>query len=310
MSQILHLQEKLQNVGATLGRVEMELARNPESNGLAANMRSLRKLHANLTDDFAYAANQIGLDVLHYRVLEERPTARALSSSVGTFQEAVSVAYDAFQHGPKMRRVLTPLIAQETALQVAYTYPGSFGVVFTVPNQRLLSDDWSSQLDKAMKTVLDLGKSYDNTSAISEVERKLGKATISAVYSWAKANTENRIGAAIEWRRSETVRAEVFIQELEFRALSETLENVAHRADKELNVVGVLVGANTSSHRFDFIVRATDVHIRGRFEDAISDSQVAEIPRKYRAIITQTTETSYATEEEKISYFLKSLEPL
>jgi hypothetical protein len=310
MSQILHLQEKLQDVSATMGRLEMELARHPESAGLAANMRSLRKLHANLSDDFAYAANQIGLDVLHYRVLEERPTARALSGSVGTFQEAISVAYDAFQHGPKMRRVLTPLIAQETALQVAYSYPGSFGVVFTIPNQRLLLENMSSQLDMAVQTVLDLGKSYNNTSAISEVERRLGKATISAVYSWAQTNSENRIGAAIEWRRNELVRAEVLIQELEFRALSETLESIARKTDKELNVVGVLVGANTSSHRFDFIVRATDDHIRGRFEDAISDSQSAEVPRKYRAFITQTTETTYATEEEKITYFLNRLEPI
>jgi hypothetical protein len=310
MSQIVHLQEKLQTVGATVGRLEMEMARHPESAGLAANMRSLRMLHANLSDDFAYAANQSGLDVLHYRVLEERPTARALSSSVGAFQEAISVAYDAFQHGPKMRRILTNLVAQETALQVAYSYPGSFGVVFTIPNERLLLENMASRLDMSVQTVLDLGKSYNNTSAISEVERRLGKATISAVYSWAQTNSENRVGTAIEWRRSESVRAEVLIQELEFRALSATLESIARKTDKELNVVGLLVGANTSSHRFDFIVRATDLHIRGRFEDAISDSQSAEIPRKYRAVITQTTETTYATEEEKVTYFLNRLEPI
>src|SRR5271157_2196908 len=138
MSQLLHLQDKLQTVGATLGRMEMELARHPDSAGLAANMRSIRKLHSNLQQDFAYAANQLGLDVLHYRLLEERPTAKALSSSVGTFQEAISVAYEAFRYGPKSRRTVSSVIAGETALQVAYSYPGSFGVVFTVPTQRML----------------------------------------------------------------------------------------------------------------------------------------------------------------------------
>src|ERR1035437_7290498 len=120
MSQLVYVQEKLQNVGATIGKLEMEMARHPESSGLAANMRSLRKLHNNLRDDFARAANQLGFDVLHYRLLEERPTAKALSSSVGTFQEAISVAYDAFRHGPKSRRIVSSLIASESALQVAY----------------------------------------------------------------------------------------------------------------------------------------------------------------------------------------------
>jgi len=72
MSQLLYVQDKLQEVGATLGRMEMALARHPDSAGLAANMRSLRRLHSNLQEDFAYAANQLGLDVLHYRLLEDR----------------------------------------------------------------------------------------------------------------------------------------------------------------------------------------------------------------------------------------------
>jgi len=84
MSQLLHLQNKLQTVGETLGKLEMEVARHPESFGLIANMRSLRKLHGTLQIDFATAADKLGLDVMHYRILEERPTAKALSSSVGS----------------------------------------------------------------------------------------------------------------------------------------------------------------------------------------------------------------------------------
>ena len=310
MSQLLYVQEKLQNVGATIGRLEMELARHPDSSGLAANMRSLRKLHCNLSDDFSRAANQLGLDVLHYRLLEDRPTAKALSSSVGTFQEAVSVAYDALQSGPKSRRVVSPLITSESALQVAYSYPGSFGVVFTVTNTRMLIPNLPSKLDSAMQTVLDLGKAHADKATISEAERRLGKATISAVYSWAKANSQNRIGTAIEWRRSDTVRAEVLIQEPEFRALSETLESIGGRTEEKIISPGLLVGADTKSHRFHFVTSKDDVDIRGSFTDAISESQVAEVPRRYSAVIQKTTTTTYATEEETIVYFLERLDPL
>ena len=310
MSQLLHLQEKLQTVGATMGQLEMEVARHPESSGLVANMRSLRKLHNNLQEDFAYAANQLGLDVLHYRLLEERPTAKALSSSVGTFQEAITVAYDAVRSGgPKNRRSYSPIVAMETALQVAYSYPGSFGVVFTVPTQRMLLPDIPSQLDRAMQTVLGLGKAYDNRQMISEVEHDLGKATLRAVYSWAKANAQNRTGTEIEWRRSDALRADVLIQEPEFRALSETLDKLSGKETKPIRPTGWLVGADIKSHRFHFVTSGDD-DIRGGFSDAISESQVAEIPRRYTAVIQATTETSYATDEEIVTYFLEKLEPI
>src|SRR5260370_12604372 len=86
----------------------------------------------------------------------------------------------------------------------------------------MLIPDIPSQLDQAMQTVLGLGKAYDNRQMISDVEHRLGKATLRAVYSWAKANAQNRTGTDIEWRRSDSVRAGVLIHEPKFLALSET----------------------------------------------------------------------------------------
>lgn len=307
MSQLLHIQDKLQTVGASIGRLDMELARHRDSAGLMANMRSLRKLHANLQEEFSQAADELGLDVMHYRLLETRPTAKALSSSVGTFQDAISVAYDALLTGPKRRRSLTPVVISETSLQVAYSYPGSFGVVFTVPTERMLLPDMPSRLDQAMQTVLDLGKAHDSKALITEAEQKFGKATVTAVYQWAKANSQHRLGTGIEWRRKEKMRAEVLIQAPEFTALSETLDNIADRRELMIAPKGTLVGADIKSHRFHFVT-VNDEDIRGSFSDAISDSQVAEIPHAYSAIIRKTTETKYATDEEIVTYFLEKLE--
>ncbi|MGA8151263.1 MAG: hypothetical protein WB952_09965 [Terriglobales bacterium] len=309
MSQLLHLQDKLQNVGASIGRLEMEVVRHPDSLGLVANMRSLRKLHANLQDEFAHAADELGLDVMHYRLLETRPTAKALSSSVGTFQDAITVAYDALLSGPKRRRSVSPVIMSETSLQVAYSYPGSFGVVFTVPTERMLLPDMMSRFDQAMQTVLDLGKAHDSKATIADAELKFGRATVTAVYQWAKANSQHRMGTAIEWRRSEKVRAEVLIQAPEFTALSEALDNIADRRELMIAPRGTLVGADIKSHRFHFVTDDDD-DLRGAFSDAISESQVAEVPHKYSAIIRKTTETKYATDEELVTYFLEKLEPI
>jgi hypothetical protein len=306
VSQIVHLQDKLQTVGATLAQLEMQVARHPESRGLTANFLSLKRLHDGLQEEFDKEADALGMDVMHYRLLESRPSAKALSSSVGTFQNAISVAYDALLNGPKIRRTLSSLVSAETSLQVAYSYPGSFGVVFTVPNQRFLIPELPSHLERALGTVIGLGKAHGNKESISQAERQYGKATIAAVYDWAKANSTNRVGTAIQWRREKEVRIDALIQVPEFFALSESLENIVDRSVETMRVSGTLVGADISSHRFHFVT-SNDRDIRGNFSTAISDTQVAEIPHKYDAIILKTTERKYAPEEEHESYFLESL---
>ena len=59
----LHLQDKLQTVGATLGKLEMEIARHPETPGLVANIRSLRKLHGNLQAELASESDKLATQV-------------------------------------------------------------------------------------------------------------------------------------------------------------------------------------------------------------------------------------------------------
>jgi len=307
MSLLVHLQDKIRTTGATIGRLEAELCRHPDSMGVAANIVSLRKLHSKLDRDFGRAADEIGLDVLHYRLLEERPTAKALSRSVGTFQDALAVTYDALRHGPKLRRSISRSALAETELRVAYSYPGSFGVVFTVPNERLLIPEMQSYFDRAAETVLQLGKAHDRREVIVDVEKRAGRATLAAVYDWAKANAQSHTGAAVEWRRGEKARGEALIQEPEFVALSELLERIAKTVEEPITPTGTLVGADVSTGRFHFVT-SNDEDIRGRFTDAISESQAAQLPGRYTAILRKTTDTTYATDEEEVSYFLEKLE--
>ena len=75
----------------------------------------------------------------------------------------------------------------------------------------------------------------------------------------------------------------------------------------------ILVGADTKSRRFHFVVDDADdgiqgEDIRGKFFDAISDSHQAEIPKRYIAHLHKTTQISFATEDEDVSYFLERLE--
>lgn len=309
MERLLDLQDKILKTSQALGRLESEVLVRPQSQPLQSNILSLKKLHRNLQRDFEIEADDLGLDVCHYRMLEDRPPAKALSRTIGAFQDALSITYECLRTGvPKAKRIFSTLTAEQTQLRVAYSYPGSFGVAFTIPNERLLFPDMRTVLDRAVETVFDLGKAADNKAIISKAVKEIGRAPIVAIHDWAKANVEYSMGASIGWMKRENARSEVLIQAPEFEVLYDSLDRVRETRDEEIVSQGILVGADAKSRRFHFVIDGSFEEIRGRFTDAISDSEQASIPSKYAARLLKTTEVSYATDEETISYLLLRLE--
>lgn len=310
MNRLLAVQDQLQQTGAAIAGMEMVLAQNPDSRAAAANLRSLRKLHANLQDEFRDAADQYGRDVCIYRLFmeRERPTATALAKALQGFQMALSLAYDALKNGPKDNRVVGSEILRHTELEVAYTFPGSFGVAFSLPNARLF-EGFPSTLDEAIATVFEIAKA-DDTEKVAAVARQVGPATIAAMYDWARDNARHRTGALIEWRRQEAVRNSLTVQYPELQRLSETIEKTSVEETIEIAPRGILVGADTKTRRFHFVVEETDADIRGKFTDAISEQQAVLLPAKYTAVMRKTTKLRYSADKEEVSYFLVQLEPL
>lgn len=307
MNQLLHLRNKILKNGSALARLEAQIPAHPESVGLLSNVLSLRKLDANLRREFQEAADQVGLDVCHYRLLDDQPPVAALSYSLAGFQESLASVYDALKNGPKSRRRLSMEAERESQLRVAYAFPGSFGLAFTVGNERLLLPEVQSHLDRAVETVLTLGKAAGNISVITAAVKQVGRASLIAVHGWAEANSRYGSGAAVEWTRGISTRMSASIQAPEFSALSQTLERFSEATQHELRVSGVLVGADIRSRRFHFVADETLEDIRGSFDDAIGEQQQRLVPARYSAIIEKKVQTTLATEEEKISYFLVRL---
>lgn len=307
MNSLLDLQDKLRTTGEALGKLQAEIPRHPESRALQSNILSLRKLHTNLQREFQEVSDQLGMDVCRYRVLDDRPTAKAFSRAIGNFQEAFSLAYDGLRNGPKPRRNISVDAGYKTELRLAYAFPGSFGVVFTIPNSRLMLD-MPTYLDDAVEAVFSIAKSKDDTSIVSKAAKLLGRAPIAAIYDWAKGNAQGNVGASIQWTRSEVVKEAVDIQVPEFQVLAESLERTSEKVTTEVTLVGVLVGADVTSRRFHFIEDHATESIRGRFADAISVVQTARLPERYIALLKKTVEITYATERENITYFLIRLE--
>ncbi len=316
MSELLEIQERLQESGAVIARLEASLIDHPPSPSLLANLRSLHKMHRSLEADFVRAADERGLDICSYRIAAQDQTANAtaLSKVLGTFQTVFSLMYEAVRTGqPKSGKKPSGDAEFRTELIVAYTFPGSLGVVFALPNPRLhfYPPDVPTYLDEAMNALFRLAKAGESED-IAVAARTFGLGPINAVYDWAKGHAQFQLNATIEWMRSEAVRDSVQVQYPEFDRLSKAIERTEEQSEVEVAMRGTLVGADVMSRRFHFVDQTdgNDVDIRGRFSEAISESENKQIPGRYKATLRKTIRKNYSTSEEDISWFLMTLEPL
>ena len=309
MNVLIDLQDKLRTNTEAIGRLESALATTPASVILHANLRSLKKLHSSLEEQFEAARKQIGIDVCRYRILEDRPTARGLANALNGFQDTFSVAFEALKSGPMMRRVIPKDTLAATELRVAYTYPGSFGVVLTVPRERLLFDDWATQADQAIDVVFGIAKAKSSRE-VASVARQLGPAPIAALYDWAKDNAQSRVGADVEWSpdTSKQTARNLFLQYPEFEEISHSIEETSDETITVQDYPGSLVGADTKTRRFHFVTDRLET-IRGKFFDAISSGQQATLPERYVATMRVHRRTNFAKGEEEAAYELLKLAP-
>ena len=307
MSELAELQEKLQDTSAALARAERALADQPGLPSVLATLKSLQKRQHDLEEDFLSQAARLQIDVCSYRLFSEsgRPSVRWLATALTDFQSLFSLVYDSLKHGPKQRGRLSADAAQETEFGFAYTFPGSVGVVMTLPNDALLLGE--TKLDEAILTIAEMTK-LKTSDQLSVYAKKLGLPPIRAIYRWASDLIEADLGADVEWRRRDTVRASLFLQRPELETLKQAIEHTSEKAEEEFDVVGDLVGVDVTGRSFHMKIPDRE-DIRGSFRDAISSQHTVEVPKRYKAKIRKTTTVYYATEEESVVHFLVRLSP-
>src|SRR5258708_28565376 len=187
---LLQIQEKLQSTIASIRQLEASMIDHPDSPSLRANIKSLQKLQRNYEAEFLDAASERGEHVCSYRLFGlGNPTIAAMSKALGDFQSMFSIVYDAIKNGPKDRAKMSTDVAQATSFSFGYTFPGSVGVVFTLPNERLLPGI-QTDLDKTFGRISDIARA-DQPDQIAALAKELGAPPIRATYRWAKDHAEN-----------------------------------------------------------------------------------------------------------------------
>jgi transcriptional regulator with XRE-family HTH domain len=308
MNKLLDIAEKLQDTQATISKAENSLLEKQPTPSVLLALESLKKRHENLEIQFEKASLDRHLDVCDYRLFcdtteAEQPTLRGFTKTLFDFQNLFSQVYAAIKtQSPRLTTRLSAEIAQETDFGVNYTYTGSLGVVLTLPNERLLFG--ASDIDESIKTVFELVK-LENTDRIAEYAKRLGAATIRALYDWTADQVNSGLGSQIQWKRGDDIRFETFVQFPELAKLKDAIESTSDEEITQLSLFGTLVGIDIPTRSFHLSFEAGD-DIRGNFSDEMAQLHF-ELPKVCKAKIIKTKTVRYSTDKETIQYLLTEL---
>jgi hypothetical protein len=303
MTMLLNIIEKIQETHQALARMETLAAENPDLKGLDLNIRSLYDRSEELQNQFSKLVTEQYLDVCSYRLISE-PGAKfnisALSKTLGDFQYLFSSIYDAIKNGPKQKAQYSAEVAQESSFEFGYTYAGSLGFVFTMPNERLLIGE--SNLDLAMQTIFQIAKSKDSES-ISTYARQLGPAPIRLIYKWANDNLVSGFNVDIRWKRGEKERASALMQIPEFDNLTKAIAQTSDETEETVTLFGRLVGGDIKARTFHMEFETGD-DIRGGMHKSFKPETDLNLGEHYTAKVIKRTKIHYSTEQEDTAYFL------
>ncbi len=260
-----------------------------------------------LQGNFDEAAAHVGIDVCSYRFIPESgaPKLAGITSTLGDYQLLVSRFYDAVKNGPKRGGGLGADVIAATAFEFGYTFPGSVGFVFTIPNERLLLIE--SELDMSIRLIFEASKAKTPNDVLG-YSRKLGPAPIRALYKWVNSHARALLSVDIQWRRGNEVRSNVLLEWQEFDRLERTLSQTSESTKTTLTMPGTLFGVDLSPRTFHFRPDGDAADIRGSVIEAVtSEMEAAFLDKRCIATIEQTTTILFSTEEPRTTYTLLNL---
>ena len=306
MSELLHLQHKLQETAAAIAQLERAVAANPAAPILRLNLASIVNRRDELEAEFLRLADRRSLDVCSYRLFKLQdavaPTLRGFSGALQEFQQAISALYDSLKNGRRLRSRFSPDVIEATTFDFGYAFAGSVGVVLTIDHERLLFA--GDLLDDTFATFFSVANAPTHDDIV-EIGRRLGPAPLRAIYKWATSHVEDQLGADITWKKGQQEQR-LFLQPPQLARLSQEIAATSEETVDRVEQSGVLTGALMGSHRFTFSPDGGD-DISGTFTDAINEAHTVTLPKRYRVRLERVTRIQYSSEEPQTNWRLLSI---
>lgn len=310
MSALAEVQRRLQSTNALLA--EYRHALNVPTNqgmraSLAFNIRSLETLRAELEDEFIELTSLQGMDVYRYRLLDtgDTPMLGAIAEAWSKFQNLFGVVYKSLWPEPDDKKSPPRPVPQ---LGYSYAFPGSVGVVVTLPKggENLMLE---SPTDDASQIVFDLIESRN----IQHIARKLGPQPIAALNEWLDIHVKNNYGIALDWRSKNEVKRKTEIRSPQLAVLQEQIASSKITETKILSawLDGVWLDKDSTAKGKFRVKTDGGETIEGTFDGVITPEHTVSLPARYTFTIERVSNMlpkRGKTEEENLLRDIKPIE--
>jgi hypothetical protein len=310
MSEIASVVERTHKAFASVSQLEAALAHAPTDRALQLNLSAMRKMALQAQEQLYAYSRQAYIDVCNYRLLPENEDNKGyslqyVSQSFLEYQNLFTQIYDALKNGAKKTRAIFGREAQEeSALEFAYSYGGSLGIVLFSHSERdLLTGKLDSSID-ALYHVIET-KSRGN---VREVAQRFGNPVVKRLYDWSGANAKGGFAADVRWNRSDGRALGEVIPRKRMEEIVEIIDATSDSTTTDVEVLGILFGGNIGSRSFHFVVPEGDVY-RGHLSKDFNPHTQMTLGKWYRARIRLNEKYHYATEKAERVDQLLSLDP-
>jgi hypothetical protein len=248
------------------------------------------------------------VDLCNYRLVPSSDNQGYLlqhvSQSLLEYQNLFTQIYDAIKNGKKQNATFGREAQEDSALEFAYSYSGSLGMVFFSHSERdLLSGKLDSAIDALYETV-----EINSRKSVREIASKLGNAVVKRVYDWSNVNIKGGFAADVRWNRSDGRQRGEVIERNRMEEIIHMIDATSDSTTKEIEEIGILFGGNIGSGSFHFVVPDGEVY-RGHLADEFDRNTEMTLGRWYRALIRDTEKFHYATEIVERDLRLLKLDP-
>lgn len=305
MSDYGSVAEKARRAFASLARVEAAARLEPDSAALQIKLASRRRFAEEIKSRLYRISEMEQVEVCDYRLVPqytERFALSHVSRSLLDYQNVFSQVYDAIKNGPKKRAIIGKEAEAESSLEFAYSYSGSLGVVLLAPSQR---DFFTGQLDTSIDALFQVIE-ISNTFDVRDLAKSLGEAVVKRIHDWSEVNVKAGFAVDLQWSRSDGRKLANFVDVDQLQNIASVISATSDLEVTDIDITGTLVGVGYQTGFFHFVV-ANGEDYRGGLSEEYDRTSEVKVPGNYRAMISQSVTTHYATGREEKHYKLKRL---
>jgi hypothetical protein len=298
MSEFASAVERARRAFASLSQIEGALARAPTRRDLQTNLVAFKKLAQQSQDQLLQLSALKQIEICNYRLLPEATEHYSLgyvSESLLAYQNLFSQVHDARRNGPKVRARLDKEALQESALDFAYSYSGSLGVVLFIQNER---DFFNGKIDPSIDSLLEV-LNIDSRAAVRQIADQLGAAVVKRVHDWSRANIDGGFATDVRWNKSDGHQLGGVVERKKMENIVDLIVATSDEKTRVIEVTGMLVGGDIASGIFHFTV-PNGLDYRGHLaEEFLQDTEML-LGKTYSARIRERETMVYATEKVEV----------